>query len=158
MADPLLATSEICVRLAAALGCGVAIGLNRNLHSKRAGVRTFGLVALATAGVTVALVMTSNTDGVSRGVQGILTGIGFLGAGMILHRPADGDAHGLTTAAAVWFVAVLAVMCALGAVGLAAGTLAVGMLLLLVGKRFERFIERLFGQVPPSGEPVEPDD
>jgi putative Mg2+ transporter-C (MgtC) family protein len=159
MADPVLATSELCLRLVAALGCGVAIGLNRNLHRKRAGVRTFGLVALATAGVTVALIVTSSNDGVTRGIQGILTGIGFLGAGMILHRPGDGDAHGLTTAAAVWFVAVLAVICALGAIGLAAGVLAAGLLLLFVGKPFERFMERLFGAAPPpAGEAVEPDD
>jgi putative Mg2+ transporter-C (MgtC) family protein len=159
MADPVLATSELCLRMGAALGCGVAIGLNRNLHRKRAGVRTFGLVALATAGVTLALVMTSSTEGVARGIQGILTGIGFLGAGMILHRPTGGDAHGLTTAAAVWFVAVLAVICALGAMGFAAGVLAAGLLLLLVGKPCERFLDRRFGRAPPpGGEVVDPDD
>ena len=87
-----LAMSDIALRLGMALLCGGLIGLNRDLHHKRAGLRTFGLVALATAGMTLGMLGGSAEDlgNVSRVVQGILTGIGFLGAGVILHRPESG--------------------------------------------------------------------
>jgi putative Mg2+ transporter-C (MgtC) family protein len=155
MSDPVLATSEVAARLGVALFCGIAIGLNRDLHHKRAGVRTFGLVSLATAALTVAAVLTTDTAGVTRVVQGIVTGIGFLGAGMILHPSGSVDAHGLTTAAAVWFAAVLAVIAGLGALVVALAVLAAGLLLLMLGKPFERAMERVFGT--PAG-PVDPDD
>src|SRR5262245_10908865 len=105
---------EILVRLSCALVCGVVIGLNRDLHGKPAGVRTFGLVSLGSAVVILASLQASpeNADAMSRVLQGILTGIGFLGAGVILHRTDPVRVAGLTTAAAVWITAGLGVACA----------------------------------------------
>ena len=79
---------EIAVRLGAALILGSALGLNRELHGKPAGLRTHGLVSL---GAAVAVIVSLGFPGdsksidpnaVSRVLQGILTGIGFLGAGV----------------------------------------------------------------------------
>src|SRR5450756_2456474 len=79
---------EIVLRLCAATIIGGVIGLNRDLHGKATGVRTLGLVALGSALIVLGvidLVPQSNPDlnPVRRVVQGVLTGIGFLGAGVI---------------------------------------------------------------------------
>jgi putative Mg2+ transporter-C (MgtC) family protein len=157
-----LAIADIAVRLGLALLYGGIIGLNRDLHHKRAGLRTFGLVALGTAGMTLGMLAGSAVDmaNVSRVVQGILTGIGFLGAGVILHRPDSGRTTGLTTAAAIWFTAGLAVLCGLGELVLAAVLFVIAFALLLTGRRIELLAERWFGQpAPPAGrnEPVNRD-
>jgi putative Mg2+ transporter-C (MgtC) family protein len=86
MAQPILTFTDIALRLGLALVCGGIIGLNRDLHHKGAGMRTFGLVALATAGVTIGtlLLAGSQPDNVGRVTQGVMSGIGFLGAGVIM--------------------------------------------------------------------------
>jgi len=95
---------EIAVRLGAALILGSAVGLNRDLHGKPAGMRTHALVSLAAAvAVMVSLGLPGESksmdpNAISRVLQGILTGIGFLGAGVILRDP-TGHVTGLTTAA-----------------------------------------------------------
>ena len=155
-----LAISDIALRLGIALLCGGLIGLNRDLHHKRAGLRTFGLVALATAGMTLGMLGSSTDDliNVSRVVQGILTGVGFLGAGVILHRPETGRTTGLTTAAAIWFTAGLAVLCGLGQLALVAVLFAIAFALLLAGRRIEVLAERWFGAAAPPAGHDEPDD
>ena len=139
---------EIAVRLGAALLLGSAIGLNRDLHGKPAGIRTHGLVSL---GAAVAAIISLGLPGesrsldpnaISRVLQGILTGIGFLGAGVILRDP-TGHVAGLTTAATVWICAVLGVTCGLGywaVLGIALGLTA---LLLALGGPIEYLAERL---------------
>src|SRR6266576_5449085 len=105
---------EIAVRLGAALILGSALGLNRELHGKPAGMRTHGLVSLGAAVATIVSLgfpgdsKLIDPNAVSRVLQGILTGIGFLGAGVILRDP-NGHVTGLTTAATVWICAVLGV-------------------------------------------------
>jgi putative Mg2+ transporter-C (MgtC) family protein len=82
-------------------------------------------------------------NAISRVLQGILTGIGFLGAGVILRDP-SGHVTGLTTAATIWICAVLGVACGLGywsVLGIAVGLTA---LVLVVGKPIEHLAERLF--------------
>lgn len=157
-----LTIADIALRLGLALLCGGIIGLNRDLHHKRAGLRTFGLVALGTAGMTLGMLGGSAGDmaNVSRVVQGILTGIGFLGAGVILHRPKSGRTTGLTTAAAIWFTAGLAVLCGLGELVLAIVLFGAAFALLLVGRRIEEIAERRFGAAAPPatrGEPADTD-
>ena len=93
---------------------GAVIGLNRDLHHKQAGVRTNALVSLGAA-LAVLVMMppgidpTHRIDAMSRIIQGVLTGIGFLGAGVILRDPSSHHVSGLTTAAAVWLAALLGV-------------------------------------------------
>lgn len=147
-----LTIADFALRLGLALLYGGIIGLNRDLHHKRAGLRTFGLVALGTAGMTLGMIGSAAGDvaNVSRVVQGILTGIGFLGAGVILHRPDSGRTTGLTTAAAIWFTAALAVLCGFGELVLSAVLFGIAFLLLLGGRRVEEVAERWFSRSPAA--------
>ena len=128
-----------------ALVCGAVIGLNRDLHGKSAGFRTFGLVSVGSA--IVALVITQispDANAVSRVIQGVLTGIGFLGAGVILHQPTSSRVTGLTTAAAIWLTAGLGMACGLGQFSLAVAGLAVALLILIIGRPIELYLEKIF--------------
>ncbi|MBS0376303.1 MAG: MgtC/SapB family protein [Proteobacteria bacterium] len=149
MAGSVFTFGEVALRLVLALICGGLIGLNRDLHHKGAGMRTFGLVALATAGVTVGTLELPGTDpdNIGRVLQGVFAGIGFLGAGVIVRRVASGRVTGLTTAAAIWFVAGLAVLCGLGNYPLVALLLGLAIALLVGGRSVERLAERLFGRL-----------
>ncbi len=160
MGQPALTLVDILLRLLCAVGSGAIIGLNRDLHHKGAGLRTFGLVALATAGVAIGTLYAGSArpDDLGRVMQGVLTGIGFLGAGVILRRPTSGRVTGLTTAAAIWFVAGLALLCGLGEFQLVGLLLTIAMLLLLVGRPVERYFERLVGASSEDDEERRVDD
>jgi putative Mg2+ transporter-C (MgtC) family protein len=141
-----LGFGDILLRLTAAGGAGCLVGLNRNLHHQGAGLRTYGLVALSTAGLTVGiLVAGGGAESLSRVVQGIMAGVGFLGGGVILRRSDIGHITGLTSAAAVWFVAGLSVLCGLGLWPLAGTLFALALFLLLFGRTLERWAARVFG-------------
>ena len=73
---------DISLRLGAAVLAGGAIGLNRDLHEKQTGVRTLSLVALGSALGVMAAAHVGGPGDATRAMQGILTGIGFLGAGV----------------------------------------------------------------------------
>jgi len=104
-------TIDIALRLTAAMVVGGAIGINRDLHHKPVGLRTLSLVGLASALAVLAVAASGEINAVSRIIQGILTGIGFLGAAVIV-RTLDGEhIYGLTTAAATWLTACLGVVC-----------------------------------------------
>src|SRR2546423_15469165 len=113
----LAGNEQIVLRLGAALLLGTILGLNRELHGKPAGLRTHALVCLGAAVATLValgpLSRAADQNAISRVVQGILTGVGFLGAGVILHDP-GGHISGLTTAATIWLCAVLGLVCGLG--------------------------------------------
>jgi putative Mg2+ transporter-C (MgtC) family protein len=79
--------SQVFLRLAAAVCAGALIGLDRELRHKPAGLRTLALVSLGAAVFILETVDTAqgmSTDGTSRVIQGVVTGVGFLGAGAIL--------------------------------------------------------------------------
>jgi len=135
-----LSPLEILLRLLMAFIVGAVIGLNREFHRKPAGFRTFGLVSIGSAVVVIAMQLHGGPDGVSRVIQGVLTGIGFLGAGVIFRREQPSKVSGLTTAAAVWLTAGLGVAAGLGEYVLAGMAVVMGLLLLLLGKRFERLL------------------
>ena len=106
--------SEIALRLGAAVVIGAVIGLDRELRHKPAGVRTIGLVSLGSALAVLIVTVTSSDPTVSsRVIQGVLTGVGFLGAGVIVHH--SGTVEGLTTAASIWAAAALGAGAGLGA-------------------------------------------
>ncbi len=115
--------TDILLRLGAAALAGVAIGINRDLQNKPIGARTLGLVGLGTATVAVAGIqfpgMAENPDAASRVVQGIIqgvmTGVSFIGAGVILRDAKTRMVEGITTAATVWMTAALGIACGLGA-------------------------------------------
>jgi putative Mg2+ transporter-C (MgtC) family protein len=105
--------TDVSLRLGAALLAGCALGLNRDLHGKPTGVRTLGLVSLASA-IAVLMIADQDVNATSRVIQGLLTGIGFIGAGVIVHGQMNGHAHGLTTAACVWLTACVGAACGAG--------------------------------------------
>jgi putative Mg2+ transporter-C (MgtC) family protein len=92
----------------------------------------------------------------SRIMQGILTGIGFVGAGVVLHRNDPIGVHGLTTAASIWLVAILGIACGSGFMAPALVAFAFVLVILLAGGPFERFIHgRLDRRRGPPSDPAD---
>jgi putative Mg2+ transporter-C (MgtC) family protein len=113
-------TVRIVLRLAVALLAGGVIGLQRETSGKAAGLRTHILVCMGTTlFVTAASEAGMQQDAMSRVVQGLVTGIGFLGAGAILKLENSGRIRGLTTAAGIWMTAAIGVAIGLGLLGMA---------------------------------------
>jgi len=99
---------EALVRLLVAGGLGAVIGLERQIHGRPAGLRTHILVCMGATLVMIAVQAMAEWVDPGRAVAGIVTGIGFLGAGAIIK--ARDIVRGLTTAACIWFVAALGVL------------------------------------------------
>jgi len=105
---------DVFLRLGAAVLSGALIGFDREIRDKPAGLRTLTLVSLGSAVFTLtALDSGIGVDSTSRVVQGIITGIGFLGAGTIIRGKTEESVRGLTTAASVWLSAAIGVACGL---------------------------------------------
>ena len=120
MNDP-LPFYEMITRLGLAAVGGALVGLERELHDKPAGLRTNMLVALGAAGFVLTALASTQLAAPGEGrlgfdptriLQGIVGGIGFLGAGVIIHS--SGDIQGITTAAAMWVVAAMGAACGFG--------------------------------------------
>lgn len=111
---------QVIIRLIAATLLGAVVGLQRERAGKPAGLRTHILVTLGTAVFVLASSgVGMSLDGLSRVIQGIVTGIGFIGAGSILKLNEERDVQGLTTAAGVWMAAAIGVAVGLGSLGVA---------------------------------------
>jgi len=148
---------EIVLRLFAAQLSGMLLGLNRDLHGKPTGMRTLGLVGLSAAAVTSAALgidATSHDMNATSGhvMQGILTGIGFLGAGVILRDAPGIRVHGLTTAATVFVTASLGIVFGTGnwLVGVAA--LCMALFTLVYAGRLEHSLRNKFHALGRDGE------
>ncbi|MBD2296155.1 MgtC/SapB family protein [Anabaena sphaerica FACHB-251] len=138
---------NICFRLCLALLIGSIIGLERQLKRKPAGLRTHMLVSLGSAVFTITAIQVGgekiSADALSRVIQGIAAGVGFLGAGEILRESSQKsqsiEIHGLTSAAAIWVAAALGIAsgCGLWQLGLIAAVLTVIVLNLF--KKLEKF-------------------
>jgi putative Mg2+ transporter-C (MgtC) family protein len=113
---------EAILRFLLAVGLGAGIGYQRERAGKAAGVRTLILVSAGAALFTVVSMFGFGTEGVdiSRVAAGVVVGVGFIGAGVILRGQREEEVAGLTTAATIWVTA---------GVGLAAGA---GMYLVAV--------------------------
>lgn len=145
----MLEWSEIALRLGVATLAGSAVGLNRDLHGKPIGLRTLSLVALATS-MVVALTDPGGevphfSDASSRVVQGVLTGIGFLGAGVILHGESKARVRGLTSAALTWLTACIGIMCGAGQWRIVAVAVAITFVILMIGGGVEKRLHRALG-------------
>lgn len=111
---------HVLIRLIAATLLGAAVGFQRERAGKPAGLRTHILVTLGTAVFVLACSgVGMSLDGLSRVIQGIVTGIGFIGAGSILKLSEERDIQGLTTAAGIWMTAAIGVAVGLGSLGVA---------------------------------------
>ena len=100
--------TDVFIRLIVAVLCGGVIGLERDIRRMPTGFRTMAIVSLG------ACLAAAAADGFSRVAQGVLTGIGFLGAGVILQHDKIRHVKGLTTAAAIWLTAALGLLCGIG--------------------------------------------
>ena len=135
---------EILGRLLLATLFGALIGLNREREGKPAGLRTHALVALGSAMLTIVglLLQGSDVSAPGRVLQGIVAGVGFIGAGVILHRQDTRGVEGLTTAAAIWIVAAIGVATGAGLWRTAASVVGIALALLVVGERLDRWVHR----------------
>ena len=139
-------TYEIVLRLLAATLIGSCIGLDREVRRKPAGMRTHALVAVGSALVTLVVTRMDpaalHVDAVSRAIQGIIAGVGFLGGGAILKAEHE-MVHGLTTAASIWLVASLGIACGVGQWVAALIALALALIILIVGGPIEGLVHRI---------------
>ena len=135
-------TVRVVVRLIAALLAGGVIGLQREASGKAAGLRTHILVCAGTTlFVLAAIDIGMEEDALSRVIQGLATGIGFLGAGAILKVESRDQIKGLTTAAGIWMTAALGVTIGVGQLGTAAIGTALAWFVLAVLVKVDRRID-----------------
>lgn len=135
----------IAVRLVMAALLGAILGFERESQGKSAGVRTHMLVSIGAAlFVLVPDISGAEHDAISRVVQGVVAGIGFLGAGTIL-KNSDLDTHqvkGLTTAAGLWMTAAIGVAAGMGKEATALFSTLLALLVFSVMPWFVKFFER----------------
>lgn len=117
---------------------GGAIGFERELRGRAAGLRTHILVCVGAAVVMLVAAALDQVDGPGRALAGIVTGVGFLGAGAII-KTRD-IVRGVTTAACIWLVAALGAVVGQGLYALAAGSAAIALLVLLALNQVERLV------------------
>jgi len=134
---------HVLIRLIAATLLGAIVGIQRERAGKPAGFRTHILVSLGTAVFVLACSgVGMSLDGLSRVIQGILTGIGFIGAGSILKLSEERDIQGLTTAAGVWMTAAIGVAVGLGSLGVALLSTFFTLIILAMAGPVERRAEK----------------
>ncbi len=119
---------QLIIRLLIATILGGLIGLEREYRHKEAGLRTNMLVALGSA--LAMIISTSFEVDPARIASGIITGIGFLGGGIIIQS--RGEVHGITTAATIWVVATVGMAAGLGYITAALATTAIALVVLYI--------------------------
>jgi putative Mg2+ transporter-C (MgtC) family protein len=132
--------ARIAVRLVLAVVLSGLLGLERQRSGKAAGLRTHMLVGLGSAALTLSILEAGgDEEALSRVIQGIATGIGFVGAGAIL-KPETGERHvrGVTTAAGVWLTAALGAAIGAGRLWIPLIGVALGLFVTVVLGRIER--------------------
>ncbi len=136
-----LGWADAAVRIGAALLLSLAIGLERYWHKKPVDFRPFAIIALASASLSLSIVefaraaddATLSVDP-AKVVSGIMTGIGFLGAGALFRQ--DDVVQGAGSAASIWAAGAIGIVCGLGQLWLAAMLAAAILLLLIAGRPF----------------------
>jgi len=138
---------RLLVRLIVAALLGAVVGIQRERAGKAAGLRTHMLVALGATLFVVACAEFGMSSGdLSRVIQGLTTGIGFIGGGAILKLSGEGEVKGLTTAAGIWMTAALGVVVGLGRYGAAALSVVLAWIILGIIGSIEYRMERRRGQ------------
>lgn len=143
-----LSWQDVAIRLVLTVIAGTLIGMNRTEHGRPAGLRTTLLVSLAASISMIQANLLMNTVGKShdsfvvldlmRLPLGILTGVGFIGAGAILRR--ENRVMGVTTAATMWFVTVMGLCFGGGQIGLGITAFVIGFVVLWGLKRLEGWL------------------
>jgi len=141
--------ARVLTRLVIAALFGAIIGVQRERAGKAAGLRTHMLVAMGGALFVVSGAESGMTpEDLSRVIQGLITGIGFIGAGAILKLPEERYIGGLTTAAGIWMTAAVGVAAGLGRWGSAAASVVLTWIILAGLLRFEK---QLVKNLPENG-------
>jgi putative Mg2+ transporter-C (MgtC) family protein len=132
---------EYLIRIIAALILGGIIGAERERHKKAVGLRTLILISVGSALFTILSLQMVGPDGENPGrvAANIVSGIGFLGAGVILEE--RGQVVGLTTAATIWVAAAVGMAAGAGQYILAGITVFIVMVVLLLFTRIEDYLE-----------------
>ncbi len=138
---------SLTYRLSLAVFVGGAIGWNRQAAGKPAGLRTHMLVSLGSAIFALIPLManfSTSTDTLSRVIQGVATGVGFLGAGEILHQSVQESGKpkikGLTSAATIWLTAALGIVAGCGFWQLSFLATIMALFILSAAKKLERIV------------------
>lgn len=147
-----MTTEEIFFRIGSALLLGIIIGFERKLVHKEAGMRTYGILAMACATFMLTAENIGNNFGsqqeawraMTQVLGAIITGIGFLGVGLIFYSKEDHARVGLTSAATMLAVAGLGATCGLGYYNIAFISGLLIFLMLTVGFKFENWLLKLF--------------
>ncbi|ASS47314.1 MAG: hypothetical protein A3D31_15835 [Candidatus Fluviicola riflensis] len=122
-----------------AAACGTIVGIDREIKNKAAGIRTHVLICVGAAIFTLVGISFGEGSDPTRVIGQIITGIGFLGGGVIFKQ--SDRLVGITSAAFIWFIAAIGVLCGLGYL-LSAGILTIGFVILTnVLKYLEQFVE-----------------
>jgi putative Mg2+ transporter-C (MgtC) family protein len=134
--------TALTVRLLLAAALGAVIGFERELRQKEAGLRTNMLITMGTALFTIMSMelAAGPGDDQTRVASQIVTGIGFLGGGAILHE--KGNVKGLTTAATIWMNAAIGIAAGTGRYGLAIVATIITLLTLTALFPFEKWLEK----------------
>jgi len=131
-------TAKVVVRLLLAAMLGAVLGYEREHRHQRAGMRTHMLISLGSATFTLVPQMAHmSDDAVSRVIQGLVAGIGFLGAGPILKLEQRMEVKGLTTAASIWVAAAVGMTAGLGRGMIAILTTVLALVILSLLPQFE---------------------
>lgn len=143
---------RIAIKLLGAALCAGIIGMEREHAQKAAGLRTHVLVGLGTAFFIVSAQEAglSDTD-LSRVIQGLATGIGFIGAGAILKLDESREIKGLTTAASLWVAAAVGVAAGLGLLVQALTGALLTWAVLVLGRKLERHLDPVRPSPPKDG-------
>lgn len=148
---------ESALRITAAVLAGGLVGINRDMYGKPSGVRVHALVALGAAVVTMVGTQSglgaSDPSAASRIIQGVIGGIGFLGAGVILRGGDQQRIYHVTTAASIWVTAGLGIACGAGAWIVGAVAAIAVLVVLVVGLRLDK---ALYGRLGPEDEGHQP--
>jgi len=139
-----------------AIVLGTAIGMEREIRGKAAGLRTNVLICLGAAVFTIiSKEMAGESDSLTRIAAGVVTGVGFLGAGAIIRD--RGGVHGLTTAATIWLVASIGVACGAGFYKLAVISTLIAIVVLIGLGELERPLGRYRRKYKRQNPPDEQD-
>ena len=137
-------TVDTALRMVAAVVLGGAIGFNRDIHGKPTGIRAHALVSLGAAILMIAgsgpHIGGAYPDVMSRVIQGIIAGIGFLGAGVILRGSSGLQVYHLVTASSLWVTTGIGVLSGMGAYLFAVIATVLVLLVLSIGLRLDRWL------------------
>lgn len=143
-------TLELTLLGRTALGAlfGFVIGIEREYRGKSAGERTFALLAFAAAGLAGIGSLLLGTEAGSRVIQGLLAGVGIIGAGVIVQRKPN-DIRGLTTSAGAWAVTAIGIVVGLG--GYLSGAMLTALMLFILELDSIPYLRRIHDRPEAAG-------